>query len=361
MMRRLTAALLCVLLCLPSAPAAELQSFTRLKGQEPIRLTGLGLVVGLNGTGDQRFTPMHSAVAQTLKLMGNPVTALADLANVRNAALVMVTCEIAGTGGREGDLFNCVVASTGSSRSLLGGYLLSTPLRGPRNDDPSAYALAEGPVSLDGPEYPNHGKVDRGAKLTADMFTPFVRCEDSITLIVDNSHASFPTSFRVAEAINLSLRTQVAREGGDDVAKAIDAKNVVVRIPEFARTDVVNFVADIMTINIDTERVNTEAKVIINEQAGTVIVTGEVEMLPVLVTHRNLVILPPGAIPAAGVAINDFTMTTEKVPPYTDPPIIRLNDLMVALNRAQVAAVDKIAIIKELARSGKLHAQIIYE
>ena len=352
-------AVLVMLLQGPMAGAVEIQSICRLKGQEPIRLTGLGLVVGLDGTGDARFTPMHTAVARALGLLGNPVTDLREVATVRNVALVTVSCEIPGTGAAEGQIFDCFVTSIGTAKSLAAGRLLRTPLGGPISEDDTVYALAEGPVTLEGLVAANHGRILSGAKLTVDLLTPDpMRADGTLTLIIDNAHASWVTARRIADAINDRFGTQT---GGEVIARARDQKHIHVSPPQFERDDLVGFVADLMQTELVSP--NTQARVVINEKSGTVAVTGEVELEPILITHRNLVIFPPGQIPLVGAQLppNDFTALANAGPPGNQPLPATLNDLMIALNRAQVSAADKIAVIRELAKSGKLHARVIHE
>ncbi|QDU59540.1 Flagellar P-ring protein precursor [Planctomycetes bacterium Pan216] len=347
----------------PALRAADLQSFVRVKGQEAVRLKGIGLVVGLDGTGDTRFTPMHAAVASMLGKLGNPVSDLRELNALRNVALVTVSCEVSPTGGREGDRVDCVVTSIGTARSIANGRLMQTPMRGPLVNDPTTYALAEGDLSLESLESLNNARIEDGAALVLDMPAPFVLCGDTITLVIDNAHASFVTASAIASAINQRLQTQVSRDPTQpvQVARAIDAKNVEVFVPEFLRRDMVAFVADVMSTPLATTP-NTQARVILDEKSGTIVVTDEVELTPVLVTHRNLIVFPPDQ-PAPGPIPNNFAAIVAAgpglVPPRPLPP--KLNDLIIALDKMQVSAEDKIAIIKRIAESGKLQARVIYE
>lgn len=345
----------CLHLAATVQAAPQIQSFCRLKGQEPIRLTGLGIVTGLNGTGDSRFTPMHAAVAEVLRKLGTPVVDLRELTAVRNVALVAISCEVPGVGGREGDVLECFVTSIGTARSLRGGRLLRSPLQGPIVTDPTAYAIAEGPVSIEDLTVLNHGRVTEGAKLTTDLFAPYIKCEDTITLVVDKAHSGFVTANRIAAEINRRLSPQTDL----NLAQAVDARNIEVKIPPFARNDIVRFVADIMEFEIFAP--HTQARIVVNERTGVIAVSGEVELTPVLITHRNLVVFPGGVV-APPTPPNDMVPLVQPDPPFpANPELANLNDLLVALNRAQVSADDKIAIIKELAKSGKLHAKIIYE
>lgn len=361
--RRLAAALAFVLVAwvVPLARGAEIHSICTVKGQEPVRLTGLGLVVGLNGSGDTRFTPMHAAIARALDLLGNPVGDLRDVTAIRNVALVSVQCEIPGAGGREGERFDAFVSSIGTAKSLAGGRLLRASLRGPITIDEKVYATAEGAVSIESRTDFNQGRIKDGSQLVEDFFSPFLRETETITLVLDPAHSTFSTANRVASAINSRIRPQVSRDGQlVTIAQAVDQKNIVVAIPPFAQSNVVAFVADVMQTQLDPDSINTQARVVINERSGTIVVTGEVELTPVLLSQRNLILFPPGTIPVQTTA-NEFTPLINAGPPANAPLPAQLNDLLVALNRAQVSADDKIAIVKELAKSGKLHAKVSFE
>lgn len=346
----------------------ELQSICRLKGQEPVTLRGIGLVTGLAGTGDQRLDITNTALARSLEVMGNPPFDLKSLASARNIALVSVTCTVPAEGGREGETLDCFVTSVGNARSLIGGRLMITALTGPRVDDPTVYALAEGPLSIEGIDV-NHSRVENGARLATDLFAPFVACGDRITLVIDQSHASMPTADRIARRINQEFATQ---QGGQiPIARAIDAKNIEVLIPPFYQEDKVAFAADVLDTVLDPDIVHTQARVVINEKSGTIVVTGEVELKPLMVAQRNLLVFGPDQkefleVAAQGPPPNNFSplvgVPRNQQPPFENlPGLANLNDLLFALDRAAVDADDKIAIIKELDKSGKLHAQVIYE
>lgn len=354
-----------------AARATEIQNVCRLKGQEPIRLTGLGLVTGLNGSGDSRFVPMHYAVAQAMAAFGNRVLNLKDLESVRNVALVSVSCEVNPHGGREGDRIDCYVSSIATARSLEGGRLLTAALTGPYTTDPTVkdapvYALAAGNVVIESDRSLNNGKVKDGAILIADLPAPFIKCNDRITLIIDDAHATFPTASLIAQQINKRMAVQLSDDAQTvQLARALDAKNIEVFIPDFYRDNVVLFVADVMQTRLDRNILHTEARVVINEKAGEITVTGEVELKPVMVSHKNLVIYPPGQAPPivpGQVLPNDFTSLTPTPPPFqNNPELANLADLLAALNQLQLPAADKIAVVKELAKTGKLHAKVLFE
>jgi flagellar P-ring protein precursor FlgI len=360
----------CMLLWLTvSAHGVEIQSICRLKGQEPVTLRGIGLVTGLAGTGDQRIDVTSSALARSLELMGNPALDLRAIAAARNVAIVAVECTVPAEGGREGEMLDCFVTSIGNSRGLLGGRLMMTALTGPRVDDQVVYGIAKGPLSLEGLDV-NHARIEKGVTLSQDLFAPFVACGDRITLVIDQAHASMTTSDRIARRINDKFSAQ--QGGVVPIAQAIDAKNVEVLIPPFHKDNHVAFAADVLSTVLDPDSIHTQARVVINEKSATIVVTGEVEIKPLMVAHRNLLVFGPAqadlALQAAqqGEMPNNFSplvaAAPTEFPPFQDVPgLANLNDLLFAMDRAQVTAEDKIAIIKELDKSGKLHALVIYE
>jgi flagellar P-ring protein precursor FlgI len=367
------------------AVAAPLQAVCRLKGQEPNRLQGLGIVVGLNGTGDSRLPPTSQALARLLQRSGNHIQSITELSTVRNVALVWVSCEVPAAGGREGDRFDCFVTSLGGARSLVGGRLVVTPLTGPLAGDETVLALAEGALTIEETLSPNHAIIYRGARLTEDLLTPYLMTDvNQLTLVIDDAHATFVTASRIAEVINRAyqahLEPPAAPSGSSGlairsaahaappterpknrIAYPLDAKNVVVHIPEFMQRDVVRFVHDLMELDIDMRLLHTEPRIVINERTGTITVTGEVQFPPLLVTHKNLVIRPAGQAALGQAPPNEFVALTPAGGQGQPPLPVYLNDLLVALNQAQVTTVDKIAIIKQLEKTGKLHAKLILE
>jgi flagellar P-ring protein FlgI len=369
-MKRLTSLSLLLFYSLASSSfAVEIQSICRLKGQEPVTLRGIGLVTGLAGTGDQRIDVTSTALARSLELMGNPTLDVRAIAAARNVALVAVTCTVPAEGGREGESLDCFVTSIGNARGLLGGRLMMTALTGPRNDDQTVYAIAQGAITLEGLDV-NHARIEKGITLSQDLFAPFVACGDRITLVIDQSHASMTTADRIARRINDKFAAQLG--GLVPIAQALDAKNVEVLIPPFHRENHVAFAADVLSTVLDPDSIHTQARVVINEKSGTIVVTGEVEIKPLMVAHRNLLVFGPNqadlALQAAQQAQlpNNFSPLVAapptSVPPFQDVPgLANLNDLLFAMDRAQVGAEDKISIIKELDKSGKLHAVVIYE
>jgi flagellar P-ring protein precursor FlgI len=350
-------ALLCLLascslgVCNPCAAQTRLRDICRVKGQEENSLQGLGLVVGLKGTGDPDVKPTTRALARMLGLMGSPVTRtergeelIQELKDARNVALVFVTATIPAAGGRQGDKINCQVNAI-SAKSLDGGYLMMTPLLGPRPGNPRVYAFAQGPVYLEDAARPVSAKIHSGCRLEESFHNAFVE-NDAITLVLDKNHANFQTAQEIAELINNEPDFRYTSGGGfaAGIATAKDQVNIQVQIPAKYRDDPVLFVSQVLNQRIYNPQ--NEARVVVNERAGTVIIGSDVEIGPVAVTHKNLTIEAGPFFPLESSAT---TATT------------KLKALVDALNAIKATPQDIIDIIKGLERNGDLYGRLIIE
>jgi len=347
--------LACSVAAFPAHARTTLKSICRVKGQEENSLQGLGLVVGLKGTGDGAgFLPTIRSLAQAMQLMGQPLGrgGPGELKDSKNVALVTVTATIPAGGARQGDKIDCVISSVGSAKSLAGGRLFLTPLIGPDRNNPRVFGLAEGLLTLDDPEVPTSGKVHAGCRLEEDFFNPFV-ADGKITLVLDKNHADFQVAQEVAELINSQLSIQ---SNGIPLAKALNQVNIDVAIPSQYRTDPVLFVAQVLALPLLEPA--TGARVVINERSGSIVISGDVEIGPVVVTHKNIVIEAGGA-QAGGMGAAPPSHFVPVDVDKTGSP--RLKALVEALTAVRVPTVDIIDIIKGLDRNGKLHAQLIIE
>jgi len=346
------------LAAVPARAEVRVSSICRVKGQEVNKIHGIGLVLGLNGTGDgAKFGPMIRGLASALDHFNVRALSRAELAKTKNVALVVVSATIPPTGARQGDQFDVHVVSMGSCKSLKGGRLFWTPLQGPQKDAKAVLAYAEGPVSIDDPDNPTSGRVVKGGVLEAE-FLNLYKIEDTqtgeqyFTLVLENSHASFQAASEIASRINSH---EQLRTGLKEVARALDPKNVRVLIPKADRDDPVPYIASIL--NLGLRLVTSRPKVIINERTGTVIIDGNVEISPVVITHKNLTVILSRPAPA--------TPEAPPAPPETGTVVkleheaqggINLQDLVDALNRLKIETADLIEIIRELDASGNLHA-----
>lgn len=331
----------------PSQAAVRLKDICRVKGQETNSLQGLGLVVGLKGTGDGgKYLPTIRSLAAVMQYMRNPaVGGAAELRDANNVALVMVTATVPAGGARQGDQIDCQVSSIGSAKSLAGGRLFLAALQGPDIDNPRVFAFAEGLLHMDDPQTPTVGRIYGGCRLEEDFFNPFVD-QDRITIVLDRNHADFEVAQEIAETINGQLSVQ---SGQTSSAKAINSQNVVVNVPQQYRDDPVLFVSQIMSLTLP--ETSTEARVVINERAGSIVIGADVEIGAVVVSHKNIVIETGDQLP------------NERFVPI-DPSgnqTAKLRSLVAALQAVKVPNADIIEIIKGLDRNGKLHGRLIIE
>ncbi|MEX0613863.1 MAG: flagellar basal body P-ring protein FlgI [Pirellulales bacterium] len=345
----------CCAMAVLSAPVAattRLKNICRVKGQEENVLYGLGLVVGLNGTGEANDGPTMRAVARAMEILGNPLaingqqSGLDELRKMKNAALVMVTATVPATGARRGDRIDCYVSGL-NGKSLVGGRLAFASLQGPNTQDPRVFALCQGQVTIDDPAQPMVGVVHGGCQMETDIFTPFVR-DGKITLVLDKNHANFQTAAEIAQLVYERMANYEATDSRtvQDMVRAVDAANIIIRIPETWMKDPVGFASDILETRIAEPE--PEARVVINPRAGTIVISGEVEIGDVVVSHKNVVVETTAAPAFASIDVDQ-----------TNTP--KLEQLVTQLNSLKVPTSDVIDIIRGIERNGKLHGRLIIE
>lgn len=351
-MRRVVLIGIILLLATP-ADAVKVADITRIGGQRSNVLTGLGLVYGLKGTGDGGdFLPAIRPLAAMLSKFADPAT-VAELSNVQNVALVSLTATVPSHGVRDGDRIDVYVTSLGAATSLKGGRLFVTPMQGPVANS-GIFALAEGPVIIEDPSTPTVGVVKGGCVMEADLPAKYID-NGKFTLILEDPAASWTMASTIAKIINDAGDGDV----GETLAVAIDPKNVVVTIPRSERDRPDSFISRVQRLPVPM--LPTEARVTINDRTGTIIMTGDVEISPVVISHKGLTI----------TTINPPPVPTPRNPVLTSREVIaldttnqggaKLQDLVNALDQLKVPAEDRIAIVKELYKTGKLHAKLIIE
>ena len=336
--------------------AVQVQDLVRLKGSEESKLVGMGLVVGLDGTGDGgKFAPAMRPLAAMMQRLSDPNVVAAELQDVDNVAIVSITAKVPATGVREGDKIDLQVASVGAASSLQGGRLFMTPLYGPVPGSP-IYAFAEGAVTLERDGTPTVGTIAQGATLTRNIATRNVDANGRITLVLDQHSATWPMASTIAIMVN-----DVMAPEGPPIAMAVDQKNVIVQLPQRDRPNPAPFIAQVLEIQLDPTLVRTEARVVINERTGTIVMTGDVDLSPVIISHDGLTIstLVPPPVPTPDEPRVD-TQTFVAMDP-SDRASPKLADLLAAFNQPKVPAEDRIAIVKEIHRTGKLHARLVLE
>ncbi len=343
----------CVWVLAPStARGVKIADITRISGQRSNILTGLGLVYGLRGTGDGGdFLPAIRPLAAMLEKFADPAT-LQELNAAQNVALVSITATVPQNGVRDGDRIDVYVTSIGAASSISGGRLFVTPMTGPLAGA-GIFALAEGRVVAEDPSNPVTGVIKGGAIMEADLPAKYIE-NGKLTLVIEDPSASWTTASTIAKIINDAESTT-----GEILAIALDPKNVVVLIPTNEQLRPDSFISRVQRLPVPL--LPTEARVQINERTGTMIVTGDVEISPVVISHRGLTIS----------TINPAPVPTPRTPVLTQRGVIaidttlnggaKLQDLVNALDQLRVPAEDRITIMKELYKTGKLHAKLIVE
>jgi len=339
------ASLVCFMLADAAFAAVRLKDVARVRDQHEIQLHGLGLVVGLGGTGDNRNTQF------TIRMIGNMmrkkgIEVPATTIKVKNVAAVMVTATVSPY-VKEGGTFDVTVSSTGDARSLDGGTLLLTLLE---DNNGNVYAKAQGPVSVGGTNRnltTPTGTIPNGGILLKELPTLAM---DERNMLVTLINPDFTTAFRLAEAIN--------EEFGLDIAKAQDAGSIIVDVPrEYSdRSDVVRFIAEVESVSfVPDER----ARVIINERTGTIIAGGRVSLGPVAITHGqlSLTISQPGAAAPAQPGMPGQAPAGDRMVSFGETA--NVNEVARALNMIGVTPNDLIAIFQALKRSGSLRAELV--
>jgi flagellar P-ring protein precursor FlgI len=345
-----------LLVCASSAHAVQVQDLVRLKGAETSKLIGVGLVVGLAGTGDGKFTSATRSVVTLLNQFMDPNAVAAEIKDTKNVAVVTLTAELPSSGVQEGDRVDVHIASIGGAKSLQGGRLFMVPMTGPR-PGMGVFAFAEGPITVENSDVPTVGVVPEGAQLTRSVFSECIT-DGRLTLVLRNDVATWPMANNLASLIN-----GVMAPDGPEIARAIDEKNVVVFVPPAQLSNPATFISQILTSYIDPAMIGTGARVVINERTGTIVMTGDVEISPVVISHNGLTIStitpPPPFDPEAEPGAPSEGGFIGLDPDHRGGA--RLSDLIAAFNQLKVPAQDRITIIKEIKKSGKLHATLIIE
>lgn len=341
-----------------AASRTALRNICRIKGQEENTLRGVGLVVGLNGTGEPNDPQTMRALARAMEVLGSPVSmtgrvdqeSLASLRKIKNVAMVMVTATVPATGARRGDKIDCYVSAL-NGKSLEGGQLAFAALQGPNVQDKRVFALCEGLLQVDDPARPTGARVHAGCQIEQDIITPFFE-DGYITLVLDRNHADFQTADAIATKIRDYYTDQYVNkqtgyeEDMQKMAHAINAANIRVKIPPQYLIDPVQFAAELLETPIYESE--PEARVVINPRSGSIVISGDVEIGDVVVTHRNLVVEATSSATFAKVDVGGHNQA-------------KLESLIQALGDLKVPADDVIEIIRGINRLGKLHAKLIIE
>ncbi len=349
------------------AMADRVKDLASVAGVRNNQLTGYGLVVGLNGTGDQTTqTPFTvQSIVNMLTQFGVTIPPGTSL-QLKNVAAVTVHADLPPF-AKPGQTIDVTVSSIGNAKSLRGGALLMSPMRGA---DGNVYAVAQGNLVVGGfgasgndgskvtVNIPSAGRIPNGATVERAVPSDFLTSE----AVVLNLHVpDFTTSNRLAEQINLTM--------GPGTAESLDAVSVRVRAPANASQRTA-FVSALQSLEVTPGEV--QARVIVNSRTGTVVIGDNVRVTPAAVSHGSLVVTisespyvsqPSAPFSNAGetvaLADSDVSILQEEASMFLFEPGTSLDEIVRAVNRVGAAPGDLVAILEALKQAGALRAELI--
>ncbi|MCC7477577.1 flagellar basal body P-ring protein FlgI [bacterium] len=351
----LAAGLLALLSAQP-AMAAKVRDLARIDGARSNQLIGFGLVGGLSGTGDDPKNTPYTAEAIANLLASQGFQFDANRINVKNFAAVMVTTDLPPFVSN-GDVLDVTLSAIGSAKSLSGGVLYQTLLKGA---DGRIYAAAQGEVSL-GSQVGASGSGGRGAKphLTAgripggalvEQEVPSTMLKDDGAIKLNLREPDFTTASRMSEAINDAL--------GGHIARAEDGGTVSVRVPAKAADDLVPFIAMLEDLDVNPGQ---PAKVVINQRTGTIVLGEEVEILPSAVTHGGMT-LSFGRKLKGSRSDEGGRGSKAGSPEELDGPVLdgstTAAEVALGLSKLRLSPSDVVAVFEALAASGALVGEL---
>lgn len=349
-----------------TAQAERLKDIASIQGVRSNQLIGYGLVVGLNGTGDQ--TTQTPFTLQTFNNMlsqfGIKVPANIGSVQLKNVAAVSIHADLPPF-AKPGQTIDITVSSIGNAKSLRGGSLLMTPLKG---IDGNIYAIAQGNLVVGGFDasgsdgsritvnVPSSGRIPSGATVERAVPTAFGQ-GNSLTLNLNRP--DFTTAKNIVDRINDLL--------GPGVANAIDAASVRISAP-LDPSQRVDYIAVLENLEIDLGQ--AAAKVIINSRTGTIVIGQNVRVAPAAVTHGSLMVSisedPMVSQPApfsdgqtVVVPNSRVTAEQERNPMFKFAPGTTLDEIVRAVNQVGAAPSDLMAILEALRQAGALQAELI--
>jgi flagellar P-ring protein precursor FlgI len=352
----------------------RLKDLGRFLGWRDNMLVGYGIVTGLAGSGD---SPRNRITRQTLANVLSQfdlVVADAELQS-RNVAVVMITAVLPPS-ANVGDKLDVNVTSIGDARSLAGGVLLMTSLRGP---DRQPYALAQGPVTIGGYRYeyngnlaqknsPTSGIVPGGAYIERPVSSDVLARDGSLTFVLKDADAT--TAHRIAERVNATL--------GGGYAAARDASSVYIRPPQQQAMNTNALLASLEGLRIAPDR---PARVVVNERTGTVVAGAEVQISAVAISHGDIrvtvqtefsasqpTLIQPVIIGRGGAGVRSLVIANSKLDVAEGTqtvtatfPNTTVADLVQGLAKLRVSTRDMIAILHAIKSAGAMYAELVVQ
>lgn len=360
---------LCVALCLLASGtpshAIRIKEVASIEGVRSNQLTGFGIVVGLDGTGDQSTQMPYTAqgMANYMQQLGItlPAASLAQL-QMKNVAAVLVTAQLPAF-ARPGQVIDVNVSSAGNAKSLKGGTLIAAPLKGA---DGEVYALAQGNVIVAGAGAAaggskvtvNHlsvGRIPDGAQVERVVPTAL---QDTPHINLSLSASDFQTARKVATAINTKF--------GEGVAQALDGRTVQVKAPMTAN-ERINFLAEMEELTVPSSV--AAARIIVNARTGSIVINQAVTLGECAIAHGNLsirisstpVISQPNPLSAGQTVVtqkSDIDIKQEGGQLIHLPAAAQLTDVVKALNALGATPGDLLAILQAIKSAGALNAEL---
>lgn len=345
-----------------TAQAERIKDIASIQGVRNNQLVGYGLVVGLDKSGDKnRFT--GQTLSSMLGRFGLTLPAGVDPKS-KNIAAVAIQADLPPF-AKPGQTIDITVSSIGDAKSLRGGTLLMSPLKGA---DGQVYAIAQGNLVVNGlsasgqdgssitVNNPSVGRIPNGATVERTVNTAFSEGKE----LVFNLHSpDFTTANHMVESINSTL--------GMGTAKAIDATSISVQGPADTNQKV-TFAS--MVENITVALDDAPAKIIVNSRTGTVVINSKVRVQPAAVTHGNLSVTisenpqvsQPGALSGGSTVItpqSDVQVEQEKNRMFVFKPGVTLDEIVQSVNKVGASPSDLVAILEALKTAGALRAELI--
>ena len=351
--------------------ADRIKDMASIAGVRTNQLVGYGLVVGLAKTGDGSVELTKQSIASMIKQFG-VIATNADI-NASNAANVMVTATLPPF-AKPGQTIDVTVSTIGKAKSLKGGTLLMTAMKGA---DGEVYAIAQGNLVVGGlgvegadgsstiQGTPTVGRIPSGATVEKMVATTFL---EKNNIVLNLHQADFSQADKIAETINDTF--------GPEVATPLDSTSIKVRTPE-KPSQKVSFIG--LLENLNFEPVTPKAKVVVNSRTGTVVIGGDVRISPAAVAHGSLSVKiqedtkllseGTGTVVGTSATVAGTTATTaqetdievdeQPARAFVFDPGIELQTLVDALNETGTTATDMVAILEALREAGALRAELI--
>ena len=359
------AALVILFFIVTVAQSARIKDIANFEGVRQNQLVGYGLVVGLDGTGDGKDAKFTiQSMASMLEKMG--ITIQIDDIEVDNVAAVMVTADLPAF-AKVGSRIDVTVSSIGDAENLQGGTLLLTPLR---SVDGNVYAVAQGAVSTGGfsvggasggkvqKNFPTVGRVVSGALIEREIVSLSKSFRERNKISLSLHRSDFTTATRVSKVINAAF--------SENVAMTLDAGTIEIRVQEKFLGNLIDYLTLIENLEVTPD---TEAKVLINERTGTVVIGKEVKISTIAIAHGNLSIevketrdvsqpLPFSRGETVNSPETEISVKEEKNPIFLMDKGVDIGDVVKALNALGVSPRDLIAIFQALKAAGALQAEL---